>query len=386
MYLARTALVVVATQAATIVALVALLIRARRRARAEQALRECEAQFRLTLDRSPVMIWTARPDTKLDYLNSSCVEFTGLPVEQLLDEGWLGAVHAEDLDTCIATYVPAVEARVPFVLEYRLRRADGAYRWVLDTCVPKFAADGNFTGYIGACVDITERREAEDLMRDGRAALEVSHREIQALAGQLITAHEDECRHLARELHDDLTQRLARLAIDAGRLAQGTSEDVGAMAASMRSDLVRLSEDVHTLSYRLHPSVLDDLGLVDALRTECDRVSRRGPLRVDVDTSGIARTLPAEASLCLFRVAQEALGNVERHANASTATVLLTPRDNGLQLAVSDDGNGFDPAQARTHASLGLASMRERVRFLSGELEIKSTPGCGTTVVAWVPA
>ncbi|HSW24749.1 MAG TPA: ATP-binding protein, partial [Burkholderiaceae bacterium] len=142
----------------------------------------------------------------------------------------------------------------------------------------------------------------------------------------------------------------------------------------------------HALSYRLHPSVLDDLGLVEALRAECDRVARQGDLRVEVDARGVPETVPSETSLCLFRVAQEALSNAARHGRASAVTVLLSPRDRGLQLAVSDNGKGFDPAHSRERASLGLASMRERVRLLRGQLDIESRLGRGTTVVAWVPA
>ena len=204
------------------------------------------------------------------------------------------------------------------------------------------------------------------------------------LSGQLITAHEDERRHLARELHDDLTQRLARLAIDAGRLERNAGADGG--AATMRQELVRLSEDVHALSYRLHPSVLDDLGLVEALRAECDRVAHHAGLRVDVEARDLPEALPNDAALCLFRVAQEALSNATRHAGAGAVTVLLSPSGKGVQLAVSDNGSGFDPARSRDRASLGLASMRERVRLLRGALDIESTPGRGTTVVAWVPA
>jgi signal transduction histidine kinase len=208
--------------------------------------------------------------------------------------------------------------------------------------------------------------------------------EAVGLTRRLLTAHEDERRRLARELHDDLTQRLARLAIDAGRMELAADAPEG--ARPLREDLVRLSEDVHALSYRLHPSVLDDLGLVEALRTECDRVARRGRLRVDVEASGVPEALPAETALCLFRVAQEALSNIARHAHASAVTVLLSSRSKGLQLAVSDNGNGFDAGRPRERASLGLASMRERVRLLRGELDIESTPGRGTTVIAWVPA
>jgi signal transduction histidine kinase len=302
----------------------------------------------------------------------------------LLNEGWLDAVHPEDRDYCVGIYTPAIEARTPFLFEYRVRRADGAYRWLLASGVPKYGPDGSYTGYVGCDIDITERRNAEDVLRESRAALEVSHREIQQLAGSLLTAHEDERRHLARELHDDLTQRLARLAIDAGRMESAADAPEGVRL--LREDLVRLSEDVHALSYRLHPSVLDDLGLVEALRAECDRVAHTGELRVDVEASAVPAALPAEASLCLFRVAQEALSNAARHAHASAVTVLLSSQNSGLRLAVSDNGSGFDPERSRDHASLGLASMRERVRLLQGELDIESTPGRGTTVVAWVPA
>lgn len=219
------------------------------------------------------------------------------------------------------------------------------------------------------------------LQRAGRRSAE---RAAVGLTGRLLTAHEDERRRLARELHDDLTQRLARLAIDAGKLERNA--EGGGLATGMRKDLVRLSEDVHALSYRLHPSVLDDLGLVEALRAECDRVERHGDLRVEVDARDVPETLAIETSLCLFRVAQEALNNAVRHAGASAVSVLLSPRGKGLQLAVSDNGVGFDPGGSRDRASLGLASMRERVRHLRGEIDIESTLGRGTTVVAWVPA
>lgn len=363
--------------------LIVLLNREVGHARAERARRENEERFRRVIDRVPVMLWTARPDTTLDYLNQYCVEFTGMPIEKLMNEGWLDAVHPEDRDFCMSIYVPAIEARTPFTFEYRVRHADGAYRWLLATGVPKYGPDGSYAGFVGCDVDITERRNAEGVLRESRGALEVSHREIQQLAGSLLTAHEDERRHLARELHDDLTQRLARLAIDAGRME--VAADAPAGVGKLREDLVSVSEDVHAMSYRLHPSVLDDLGLAEALRAECDRVARRGDLRVDVDASAVPTALRGDASLCLFRVAQEALSNAARHAHASAVTVLLTAREMGLQLAVSDNGSGFDPNRPRDHASLGLASMRERVRLLQGELNIQSAPGSGTTVVAWVP-
>ncbi|MBC7819413.1 MAG: PAS domain S-box protein, partial [Planctomycetaceae bacterium] len=174
-------LLVVTVQAA---AIAALIIWGVRRARLERALRESEERFRRMIDSAPVMLWTARADATLDYFNHNCVEFSGLPIAKLLDNGWLDAVHPEDLDYCVGIYVPAIEARTPFHFEYRVRRADGSYRWLLGSGTPRYEPDGSFVGYIGCDVDITERRNAEDSSHESQAALEVSHQEIQQLAGQ----------------------------------------------------------------------------------------------------------------------------------------------------------------------------------------------------------
>ncbi len=210
--------------------------------------------------------------------------------------------------------------------------------------------------------------------------------EAQALSGRLITAHEDERRWLARELHDDITQRLARLAIDVARPPAGdlSPSDVDARR-SIRGAVVQLSEDVHNLSYRLHPSVLDDLGLVEALKAECDRVARSESVRVDFEADTLPQSLPKEVTLGVYRVAQEALRNIGLHANASIVRLSLALRDSGLLLSVSDNGSGFKPGLQTLQPSLGHASMRERIRSLGGKLDIQSTPGRGTTVAAWVP-
>ncbi|MCC6196135.1 MAG: sensor histidine kinase [Burkholderiales bacterium] len=208
----------------------------------------------------------------------------------------------------------------------------------------------------------------------------------EGLAGRLVTAHEDERRRLARELHDDVTQRLAGLAIEAAGLESGEKGTAkGDAAHAIREGLVELGEDVHALSYRLHPSVIEDLGLVEALRIECDRIAQQGPLRVNLDFQDVPRRLPADAALCLFRVAQEALRNVERHARAKSIDVTVARKDGGIALAVRDNGTGFDASRKAERASLGLASMRERVRLLGGRLDVESRPGSGTSLSAWVP-
>jgi signal transduction histidine kinase len=210
--------------------------------------------------------------------------------------------------------------------------------------------------------------------------------EVRALSGRLLTAHEDERRRLARELHDDITQRVAALAIQAGRV----ESDVGASAAreparSLREGLAALGKDVHSLSHRLHPTVIEDLGLVQALRAECARVARNTSLPIELDTHAVPPTVRADAAVGLYRVAQEALRNVARHAKASAVRVGLRRCDGRLVLAVQDNGVGFDGNRRGDRECLGLASMRERMRLLDGGLEIDSGPSRGTTITAWIP-
>jgi signal transduction histidine kinase len=154
---------------------------------------------------------------------------------------------------------------------------------------------------------------------------------------------------------------------------------------SVREGLTRLSEDVHALAYQLHPSVLEELGLAEALRTECERIGRQGRVEISAEIHPPPAVIGKDAALCLFRVAQEALSNVTHHASAGAASVALRQQDGGLLLAVRDDGVGFDPARQGRERSLGLLSMRERVRLMNGTLDIESAPGRGTTIVAWIP-
>jgi signal transduction histidine kinase len=205
------------------------------------------------------------------------------------------------------------------------------------------------------------------------------------LSGQMIHAQEDERARLARELHDDVTQRLASLAIEAGSAERKMPVPVDGQMRSMREGLVRLSEDVHALSYRLHPSVLEDLGLIEALKSECERFSQTCATDLKLDTAEAPRTPRREVALCVFRIAQEALRNIARHSGAASAQVSLRQVGDRLQLTVRDDGVGFDPQARRDRASLGLASMRQRAFLLGGTVKLNSRCGRGTTVTVSIP-
>src|SRR5262249_49882730 len=218
---------------------------------------------------------------------------------------------------------------------------------------------------LGVSIDVTERRRAEE--------------EARSLSGRLISAQEDERARLASALHDDITQRLALLSIDAGR-AERSLADRGAQQylSSIRSHLTRLSDDVHSLCYALHPSILRDLGLTEALKAECERFNKVGPIHLDFSVVGCPADPSEPIALCLFRAAQEALRNASRHSYASSIELTLRAVNDELELAIRDDGIGFDPKQKQARPSLGLASMRERLSLVGGTLRIESAPGRGT--------
>src|SRR5262249_54943657 len=197
---------------------------------------------------------------------------------------------------------------------------------------------------------------------------------------------EDEHRRIARELHDDLTQRLAILAIDAGTIEQwpGCPGDIAEKARGMCEQLGALSESVHLLSRQMHPSILDDLGLVDTLRSECLALTRRDGIAVKYHAEDVPKDLPRDVALCVYRVAQESLRNIARHARSARASVRLIATGRELVLCVQDRGIGFDVA-ARREGGLGLESMRERARLIRARLAVRSRPGEGTKVILRVP-
>ncbi len=281
-----------------------------------RALRESVEQFRLRADQAPVLIWTARPDTTLDYLNGFCEQLTGRPLEQLRENGWLDFVHPEDVDRCLGTYMPAFEARRPFLLEYRLRHADGDYRWFLAAGVPKYGRDGSFTGYVGCDIDITERKNAEDRIRASQAALEASHQEIQYLAGRLIGAQEVERARIARDLHDDVSQQLAGVSIAFSGLKQRlgeyhVSEELRQELVELQQQTLKLARNVRQLSHDLHPAVLQHLGLVKGLTSYCGELGRAHGVAMTCTAEGDFGAITPDAGA--LRLPNRAGSPAERH-------------------------------------------------------------------------
>ena len=286
----------------------------------------------------------------------------------------LAGVHPDDR----ALFVGAVDQVSPENptphISYRILRPDGSVVWLEKSARASFDQRGKVLRTIGMVADITQRKLAEE-----------------ALAGvgrRLIEAHEEERTWIARELHDDINQRIALLTVQLKQWAQhppSSEANVRKHIGSVCEQLTDLGRDVQALSHRLHSSKLEYLGIGVAAGSFCKELSEQQQVEIDFSQEGIPHNLPKEISLCMFRVLQEALQNAIKHSGERRFKVELSGTSAQIQLTVNDLGVGFDPQDAINRRGLGLISMRERLQLVGGELSIQSEPGHGTTINACVP-
>ena len=340
---------------------------------AEEALRESEERFRAIANTAPVMIWMTGAEKHITYLNQTWLDYTGLPSDAVLGQRQTEVLHPDEAERCREIYLKAFEQREPFQMEHLLRRHDGVYRKAVTTGVPRYV-DGSFVGYIGTAVDITELKLAEEA--------------LSTVSQKLIEAHEEESSRIARELHDDINQRLAVVGVRLGYLkkrppasASGFEQEIGEVS----QQIVDLVSDIQALSHDLHPPKLKLLGLEAAVAGFCEELSRRHGVTIDVHFENIPKALPPEISLCLYRVLQEALQNVVKHSASRHANVSLNGHIDTIDLTVKDSGTGFHPHEAMRGPGLGLTSMNERLRVVGGQLSIHSQRGRGTMIHAVAP-
>jgi len=249
---------------------------------------------------------------------------------------------------------------------------------------------------------IIQRRRAkahERALQENERMLRQNRNDLRELTGRLISAHEEEKSYLARELHDDLTQRLAVLSMNAERLEQrfrnsaepaqrfrNSAEPAREEIHDLKNELIRLSLDVHNLARRLHPSILDDLGLVRAIESECAAFLEREGVSINFEHENVSNIIEKDIALSLYRIVQEGLRNISKHACAGHVSVSLYGSDQDMLLSIQDDGIGFDLAESKAAAGIGLLSLRERARLINSELSVSSQPGGGTVITIRVPS
>ncbi|MCC6784549.1 MAG: PAS domain-containing protein [Planctomycetes bacterium] len=366
-------------EVAQVVALVNDALDTRLRAQAELAA--SEQRLRAFLDHLPEVIHVWTPDGGLVFANRRWHELfnpsgrlvRGLPVEELLPRQTRRRTREEIAEVAGSGRVLVREADLP--------RA-GGLQPALITRFPIFGADGAVEMIGNVVIDISDRRRAERLAAEHVERMEVMSR-------QVLEAQEAERRAIARELHDEVGQALTAVSVSLQGLRARAPADFAVRIDEARHLVDRVIGQIRDTSLRLRPVMLDDLGLVPALRWLVDKVGEAAGLHIDLDVGPLGREPPAGVATALYRVVQEALTNVLRHARAREVKVALFGLDDRIRVTVEDDGVGFDPARLRERASRGevsgLGGLAERLGLIGGDLEVLSTSGQGTRVIATIP-
>jgi PAS domain S-box-containing protein len=342
---------------------------------AERALRESEQRFRVVTDASPVLVWMSGTDKLCYYFNKGWLDFVGRTLEQESGNGWAENVHPEDFDRCLQIYLSNFDARRSFEMEYRMRHHTGQYRWILDRGVPRHAPDGTFEGYIGACLDIHDQKEAAE---KGRIADDMT---------RLMKAQDEERRHIARELHDSAGQTLAVLSMNLSRLVrrvESLAPDLARDGKEIETTVLQLHREIRTASYLLHPPLLDESGLASALSCYVEGLAERTNVAIALDIADNVAQLPSDMELAIFRFVQECLTNIHRHSASKTALIRIARQGESIRAEVQDHGKGISPERLMEIQSrgsgVGLRGIRERIRPFDGEMKIESNDA-GTSVI-----
>lgn len=347
--------------------------------RAEEALRESEQRYQAVTDASPVMNWMSGTDKLCYYFNKGWLDFVGRTLGQEVGNGWTENVHPDDFDRCLQIYVSNFDTRRPFEMEYRLRHHSGQYRWIFDRGVPRYKPDGTFEGYVGGCLDIHDRKEAAERIRAADETL------------RLMRVQDEERRRIAREFHDSAGQTLTILGWSLSELvrkAEFTAPGLAKEGKDIQKMIQQLHREIRTTSYLLHPPLLDEAGLRAALSRYVQGVTERSGITIDLNISKDFGRLPAGMELAIFRVVQECLTNIHRHAEGKNARIRVAREKASVCVEVRDNGKGISPerlAEIQTRGSgVGIGGIRERLRQFQGEMKIESNAS-GTTVSATIP-
>jgi PAS domain S-box-containing protein len=354
---------------------------------AEESSKENLRLRQQILDTIPRPIFYKGIDGRYQGVNQAFLQFYGKTMEQVLGKTVHEVFSKEIADKYFQVNQHHWQHPGPQIYEFHTYDAQGQRREVVVHNATFIDKNGSIAGLAGVMIDVTERKEAEVALQASEEALRKSQESYQSLAGQLLNAQEAERRRLARELHDDLTQRAAALAIEAARLEHQHQSSQGAIAGKMKEMKEKLEEmckDIQAISRRLHPSVLDDLGLADAVHSECTNFAQQQGIVVNYGSENILPGVPPDIALYIYRIIQESLRNIARHARATEVDISLVGQDDAIHLSVKDNGIGFNPLKVKK-GTLGLVSMKERVNLAHGDFSIQSQPGQGTVIEVLVP-
>jgi PAS domain S-box-containing protein len=343
------------------------------RKEAEHTIRRNEARLTLALEAASMGTWDwDLPSGEMSWSpETHRILGDSLGVMTPSFDSFLELLSPADRDRVSRTMTDAIERDWSYETEFRVAGNRGVDRWVMGK--GKVLRNGKPLRMLGVFVDFTERHRVEEELRE--------------LGGRLINAHEQERIRLSRDLHDDLAQRVSILAADLSLLHQErerTPGDISDRLAKLLDETAEIGSELHRFSHELHPARVGQLGLESSIRRLCQELEEARQIAVDVEIDQTGALAP-EVALCLYRIAQEALHNVVKHGATANAMLTLSAAGNEVRLSVVDRGAGFDPLVVEKKDTLGLVSMRERVRLVDGQLRVTSKPGEGTRVDVRVP-
>ena len=343
---------------------------------AEETLRASEERLRLAQQAARIGTFDWNIRTGVNTWTPELEAVYGLPPGGFgrTQTAFENLVHPDDRAGVIKLVDAAMKSGQPTKGEWRVVWADGSVHWIAGRWQVFTDASGEPSKMIGVNVDATERKLAEE------ARLEVSRK--------LIEAHEQERTRIGRDLHDDFVQRLALLAVELDRVWKDVPDsavELGRRIGDLRNQTTEITNDVQLLSHELHSSKLEFLGIVGAIKIFCKELGERQRLGIDFQSHDLPAALPTDLSLSLFRVLQEALRNATKHSGVKSFEVRLWGTSDAIHLTIGDLGAGFDVEAVKKSTGLGLTSMQERLRLVSGELSINSQLRLGTTIHARVP-
>ena len=310
---------------------------------------------------------------RFSYVSEHAVELLGYAAADWYEPNFLAShIHTDDLHWVLAAYEKQTRITEHFDLTFRMWASDGRLVWIQNLISLSAESEGA-TKLHGFMIDVSERKRAEEALKD--------------LGGRLIAAQEEERRRVARELHDDFNQRLALLSLELEQLGQKIPKPLNLRESVKRlqSQAQEIAAEIHRLSYKLHPSKLDHVGLAVAVKSLCSELTQSGKLNVEFHQSGFPAALNRDVTLCVYRIAQEGLRNCVKHSAAESARVVLTKTRSAVRLMVSDNGCGFNAKSPLIEKGLGFISMKERLHVLGGKMNVYSRPLRGTRIEISVP-
>ena len=368
-----------------------------KRREAEDALQQSERIYHAIGESIDYGVWICNADGRNIYASSSFLNLIGLSQMQYSESGWASVLHPEDAQATIDAWEKCVRDGTFWQREHRFKRPDGTWHYILSRGTPIRDPYGNIQYWAGINLDIQQWKEAEVVL-EARVAkrteeLLKARNELRGLSVRLLKAQDEERRRIARELHDGVGQLLAAMTMSVPKLLAekaNLSEDAVKVAEEVEDLIAEALRDIRTMSYLLHPPLLDEIGLAPALQWYLGGFSERSSISVHLDLAPDVGKLPRDVELSLFRIVQECLTNIHRHSGSTTADVSLYRTRQEIVLEVRDQGSGIPPEITEKLSSgdsfgLGIRGMRERLRQFGGRLDVESD-GDGTLVTAALPA